>query len=169
MDLKKFIIDVPDWPEPGVTFRDITPLLSDAAAFKYTIDQLARPYKNNLPDLVVGIDARGFILASALAYTLGVGLTIIRKKGKLPRRTLAKEYRLEYATNSIEMHLDAISKGQRILLVDDVLATGGTMAAAVELIEELGGKILSIDFLISLDALGGKNKLKHPVRSLINY
>jgi len=169
MDLKLYIKDIPDWPEKGVIFRDVTPLLADREAFKYTIDNMAKPYLENPPDFVVGIDARGFIFAAALAYKLGCGLVIIRKKGKLPGETIKKEYALEYASNAIEMHVDAIKPGQKVLLVDDVLATGGTMAAAIEMVEDLGGAIIGVDFLIVLNFLKGNEKIKYPIRSLIEY
>ena len=169
MDLKQKIANIPDWPEKGVIFRDITPLLADKEAFKYMIDKMAEPYLDNPPDIVVGIDARGFIMASALAYRLGLGLTIIRKAGKLPRTTVKKEYILEYASNTIEMHEDAIQKGQKVLLVDDVLATGGTMSATIELVEKLGGEIMSVDFLIVLKFLKGEEKIKYPIKYLIAY
>jgi adenine phosphoribosyltransferase len=169
MDLKSKIVSISDWPEAGVVFRDITPLLQDKEAFKFAIDQMAEPYAAAPPDLVVGIDARGFILASALAYRLGAGLAIVRKKGKLPRKVVRQEYTLEYATNTIEMHEDAIRPGERVLMVDDVLATGGTMAAAVKMVEELGGQIAGVDFLIHLKALRGEEKINYPIRSLIQY
>lgn len=169
MDLKQKITNIPDWPEPGIIFRDITPLLLDKDAFKYMIDKMAEPYLDNPPDIVAGIDARGFIMASALAYRLGTGLAIIRKAGKLPRKTVKKEYTLEYASNTIEMHEDAIQKGQKVLLVDDVLATGGTMAATIELVEKLGGEIVSVDFLIALKALKGEEKIDYPIKYLIEY
>lgn len=169
MDLKEKIQDIPDWPEKGVIFRDITPLLADQESFKYVVDKMAEPYIENRPDFVLGIDARGFILASAIAYKLGAGLVIVRKKGKLPRETVKKEYSLEYASNVIEMHVDAIQPGQRVLMVDDVLATGGTMAAAIEMVEELGGKIVGVDFLIVLNFLKGYEKIKYPIKKLLEY
>lgn len=170
MDLKSKIREIPDWPEKGVNFKDITPLLQDREAFTYTIDKLCEPYLENRPDIIVGIDARGFILSAALAYKLKTGLAIIRKKGKLPHKTICQDYTLEYATNTIEMHEDAIQKGQKVLLVDDVLATGGTMEATAQMVEKLGGQILGISFLIELDYLKGREKLKnYQVNSLIHY
>lgn len=171
MDLKKFIREIPDWPQKGVNFKDITPLLQNFEAFHFAIDEMAKPYLDQKVDVVCGIDARGFILASALAYKLGTGLAIIRKKGKLPWKTISRDYALEYATNTIEMHEDAIRVGQKVLLVDDVLATGGTMAATVDLVKKLGGDILGIAFLIGgLPGLGGEEKLKnYKIYSLIRY
>jgi adenine phosphoribosyltransferase len=138
--------------------------------FRFAIDKMAESFLENRPDIIVGIDARGFILAAAMAYKLGTGLAIIRKKGKLPHKTICQEYKLEYATNTIEMHEDAIQKGQKVLLVDDVLATGGTMEATAQMVEKLGGQILGISFLIELDFLKGREKLaKYQINSLINY
>lgn len=170
MDLKQHIREIPDWPKKGVSFKDITPLLQNAEAFRLAIDDLAKPYQDKKIDLIVGIDARGFILSSAVAYKLGVGLAIVRKKGKLPRKTISEEYILEYATNVIEMHEDGINPGQSVAIIDDVLATGGTMEATIKLVEKLGGKIEGISFLIDLIFLKGKEKLKnYPVYSLIKY
>ena len=170
MDLKSKIREIPDWPERGVNFKDITPLLQDKEAFGFAIDELCESFEQNPPDMIVGIDARGFILSAAMAYKLKTGLAIIRKKGKLPHKTISQEYTLEYATNTIEMHEDAIQKGQKVLLVDDVLATGGTMEATAKMVETLGGQILGISFLIELDFLKGREKLrKYKIESLINY
>ena len=170
MNLKSKIREIPDWPEKGVNFKDITPLLQDKEAFRFVINKLSGPYLKNKPDVIVGIDARGFILSAAMAYKLGTGLAIIRKKGKLPHKTICQDYKLEYATNTIEMHEDAIQKGQKVLLVDDVLATGGTMEATAQIVEKLGGKIIGISFLIELDFLKGREKLKnYQVDSLMHY
>lgn len=170
LNLKKFIREIPDWPRKGVNFKDITPLLQDKEAFKTTIDNLAQPYKNKKIDVIVGIDARGFILAAALAYKLKTSLAIIRKKGKLPWKTISRDYTLEYATNTIEMHKDAIKPGQKVLLVDDVLATGGTMSATCEIVRELKGEIIGISFLIILDFLKGEERLRgYKVHTLIRY
>src|SRR3989344_6940573 len=136
--IKKYIREIPDWPKKGVNFKDITPLLQNPKAFRQAIDTLAKPYIKNRPDIVVGIDARGFLLAAPVAYKLGAGLAIVRKKGRLPHKTIFQKYALEYASNEIEMHKDAIKKSQRVLIVDDVLATGGTMAATARLVEKLG-------------------------------
>ncbi len=170
MNLKAKIREIPDWPEKGVNFKDITPLLQDKKAFRVAIDNLAESYLKDKPDIIVGIDARGFILSAAMAYKLGTGLAIIRKKGKLPHKTICQDYALEYATNTIEMHEDAIRKGDKVLIVDDVLATGGTMQATTEIIEILGGKIIGISFLIELDFLKGREKLKnYKINSLLHY
>ena len=170
MDLKSKIREIPNWPKKGVNFKDITPLLQDAKFFRYVINQMAKPYLKNRPNMIVGIDARGFIFASALAYKLGVGIAIVRKSGKLPYKTISKTYTLEYASNTLEIHQDAVLKGQKVLIVDDVLATGGTVKATVDLVEKLGGKIIGIIFLAELSELGGRKKLrKHSVRSLIKY
>ena len=168
--IKLKIREIPDWPKRGVNFKDITPLLQDKNTFRKIIDLLATPYLGKKIDKVVGIDARGFILAAALSYKLKTGLAIVRKKGKLPAKTVSKTYTLEYASNTLEMHKDAISPGEKILLVDDVLATGGTMKATIDLVKKLKGKIMGIDFLIELAYLGGKKNLKgYKVRSLIKY
>lgn len=170
LDIKQFVRDVPDWPKQGVNFKDITPLLQDKDGFKEVIDKIAEPYSNQNIDVVVGIDARGFLLASAVAYKLGAGLAIVRKKGKLPQKTISQEYALEYASNIIEMHEDAIKYGQKVLIVDDVLATGGTMEATCGLVKKLGGEIVGISFLIILDFLKGEEKLKdYKIEGLIRY
>ncbi len=170
MDLKSKIKEIPDWPQKGVNFKDITPLLQDKEGFKFIIDELCKPYLNNIPDIIVGIDARGFILASAMAYKLNTGLALIRKKGKLPPKTISQDYTLEYAINTIEMKDDSIQKGQKVLIIDDVLATGGTMQATCDLVEKLNGKIVGISFLIELDFLKGKEKLnQYQIHSLIHY
>ena len=170
MDLKSKIREVSDWPKKGVNFKDMSPLLQDPEAFTLAIDKLAEPYLNNKPDVIIGIDARGFILSAALAYKLNTGLAIIRKKGKLPPKTICKEYKLEYAIDRVEMHEDAIKPGQKILIVDDVLATGGTMEATTEIVEKLGGKIIGISFLMELDFLKGREKLKkYKINSLLHY
>ena len=170
MDLKQYIREIPDWPKKGVNFKDITPLLENAEAFKFAVDELAKPYLGKKVDLIVGIDARGFIFASALAYKLGAGVAIVRKKGKLPGKTINHDYTLEYASSAIEMREDAIKPDQSVVIVDDLLATGGTMEAAIKLVEQLGGKIEGISFLIDLKFLKGKEKLKnYPIYSLISY
>ena len=170
MDLKQYIREIPDWPKKGVNFKDITPLLENAEAFKFAVDELAKPYLGKKVDLIVGIDARGFIFASALAYKLGAGLAIVRKKGKLPGKTINHDYALEYASGAVEMREDAIKPDQSVVIVDDLLATGGTMEAAIKLVEQLGGKIEGISFLIDLKFLKGKEKLKnYPIYSLISY
>lgn len=172
--LKLKIREIIDWPKPGVNFKDITPLLEDKNLFSEIIDELARPYLKQKPDKIVGIDARGFLLASAMAYKLKTGIAIIRKQGKLPSKTISKKYALEYGSNTIEMHEDSIKPGEKIVIVDDVLATGGTMAAAIDMVKELKGKIMGIDFLIELNYLPGRKKLKNlsagvKIRSLVKY
>ncbi len=168
--IKSKIREIPNWPKKGVNFKDITPLLGDKNAFCKAIDLLASPYLGKKVDKVVGIDARGFILAAALAYKLKTGLAIVRKKGKLPAKTVSQEYTLEYASNILEMHEDAILPGEKILLVDDVLATGGTMKATIDLVKKLKGKIVGVDFLIELTYLGGrKNLTGGKIKSLIKY
>lgn len=170
MDLKSKIREIPNWPIKGISFKDITPLLQDKDGLRLTIDKLARPYLKNKPDIVVGIDARGFILSAAVAYKLKRGLAIIRKKGKLPYKKIWKKYILEYTANILEMHKDAIKPNQKVLIVDDVLATGGTTKATIDLIEKLGGKVIGIAFLIELDYLNGRKKIKdYPIHSLIHY
>lgn len=170
MDLKPYIREVPDWPKQGINFKDVTTLLLDKEAFKFTIDELCRAFENDEVDLIAGIDARGFLLASAMAYKMGAGVAIIRKKGKLPAETVSREYALEYGSNTVEMHTDAVKQGQRVLMVDDLLATGGTMAASIEMVEELGGEIAGIGFIVELDALEGRKKLDtYKTRALVNY
>ena len=160
MNLKSKIREIPDWPKPGVNFKDITTLLEDKDAFKQAIDLLAAPFSGQKIDKVVGIDARGFLLAAPVAYKLNTGLAIVRKKGKLPWRCLAQEYTLEYASNTVEMHQDAVKPGEKVVLIDDLCATGGTALAACDLIERLGGKIIGLGFLIDLPFLGGSRKIK---------
>ena len=168
--IKSKIREIADWPQKGVSFKDITPLIEDKEIFKKVIDVLAEPYLQEKIDKIVGIDARGFLLAAPMAYKLNTGVSIIRKKGKLPSKTVSEEYALEYGTNTIEMHKDSILAGERVLLIDDVLATGGTMEAALNLVKKLKAEIVSVDFLIELDYLKGRNKLKgYKIRYLVNY
>ncbi|MDD5750280.1 MAG: adenine phosphoribosyltransferase [Candidatus Pacebacteria bacterium] len=168
--LKSKIVSVPDWPKKGVVFRDITPVLEDKECFRFLIDSLVKAAGKQKIDKVVGIDARGFLLASALAYKLKAGLAIVRKKGKLPRNTVGESYDLEYASEILEMHRDGIKRGENILIVDDVLATGGTMAATVKIVRKLGGSISGLLFFIELDGLGGRKKLEgYDIRSLIKF
>ncbi|MFH0835211.1 MAG: adenine phosphoribosyltransferase [Candidatus Micrarchaeota archaeon] len=170
MDLSAHIRNVPDFPKKGIGFKDITTLLKDKAAFRDAVKQLSAPYATGGVDIVVGIESRGFILGAAVAHELGVGFVPLRKPGKLPYKTLRQEYALEYGTDAIEIHEDAISPGERVLLVDDLLATGGTAKAACDLIEKLGGKIVGLEFLIELSFLKGREKLgSRKVRALIKY
>lgn len=170
MDLKSKIREIPDWPIKGVNFKDISTIIEDKDAFKFTIDELVKPYQGQKIDKIVGIDARGFLFCSAMAYLLNTGCVMIRKKGKLPWKTISQEYALEYGTNTIEMHEDSIKTGEKVILVDDLLATGGTMAATVDLVKKLGGEILGISFIVELDFLKGREKLKnYPIYTLVNY
>lgn len=170
--LKSKIRSVPDWPKKGVVFRDITPVLEDKQAFGFLIDELAVLAKDCSQDIdkIIGIDARGFIFASALAYKLETGLAIVRKKGKLPAETVEKAYSLEYAAETIEMHKSAITQGEKVLLVDDVLATGGTMSAVIDIVKGLKGEIVGVLFFMELDVLHGREKLKaQNIKSLIHF
>ena len=170
MDLRRHIHDVPDFPKKGIVFKDITPLLADAKAFAETIDRLAEPFIGKGVQIVAGIESRGFLLATPIAYRLGAGVVPIRKKGKLPRAVKSASYALEYGTDSIEAHADAFQKGTKVLIVDDVLATGGTAAAAVQLVEAIGGEIVGTAFLIELGFLDGRKKLPgRAVHSLVSY
>ena len=170
MDLKQHIRSVPDFPKAGILFYDITTLLRDPQGFKMTIDMLATPYSGQGIDAVVGIESRGFILGAAVAQRIGAGFIPIRKPGKLPARALKETYDLEYGKDALEIHADAIDKGQRILIVDDVLATGGSAAAAVQLVRKLGGELHGLAFLIELLFLNGKQKIAgEKVFSLLQY
>lgn len=159
MDLASLIREVPDFPVKGILFRDLTTLMRDAAAFREAVDALVKPYRGMQVDIVAAIESRGFIFAGAVAYELGAGFVPIRKPGKLPAETIRVEYTLEYGSNILEMHRDAIKPGQRVLLVDDLLATGGSARAAVQLIERLGGQVIGIAFLVNLTALKGVENL----------
>lgn len=168
--LRALIRDVPDFPTPGILFRDLTPLLADAPAFQEVVRQLAAPVRGLGIDLVAGIESRGFLFGAPLALELGAGFAPIRKIGKLPARTITREYSLEYGSNQLEIHVDAISPGQRVLLVDDLLATGGTARAAVEMVRELGGDLVGISFVVELTDLGGRSQLTDAdIFSLISY
>ncbi len=169
-DLKQRIREIPDFPKAGILFRDITPLLSDGQAFRQAIDFIGGRYLDRKIDIVVGVEARGFIMGSALAYKLGAGNVLVRKQGKLPFKTNRSTYALEYGTDTLEIHQDAIRPGQRVVLADDLLATGGTISAAADLVRQLGGEIVEAAFLIELTALNGRERLKGlPVFSLIQY
>jgi len=160
IDLESFIRNVPDFPKPGILFKDITPLLSAPAAFAEACDRLAEPFKGLGVTKVVGIESRGFIFGTPVAERLGAGFAPIRKPGKLPAETVSQSYELEYGTDTVEVHADAIAPGEKVLLIDDLLATGGTMAAAVELVTKLGGEIVGIGFVIELCFLNGRDKLQ---------
>jgi len=170
MDLKQHIRNVPDFPKPGILFYDITTLLKNAAGLKATIERLAAPYQGAKIDVVIGIESRGFILGAAVAERLGAGFIPVRKPGKLPSKAIKETYDLEYGKDALEMHTDAVDKGQRVLIVDDVLATGGTAAAAVQLVKKSGGELHGLAFLIELTALQGKSKLPgQQVFSVLQY
>ena len=160
MDIKESIRTVPHWPIEGVMFRDITTLLQDTEAFAGACDALYDRYKDMIIDKIVGIDARGFIFGAVLAYKLGVGFIPVRKKGKLPHKTISEEYSLEYGTNVVEMHEDSIEKGEKILIVDDLIATGGTISAAIKMVERLGGEVIECAFIIELPDLKGRKKIE---------
>ncbi len=169
-DLKALIREVPDFPKPGINFYDITTLLKDSTGLRRTLDALKERYKGAGIDTVVGIEARGFFFAPAVAYSLGAGFVPVRKPGKLPYRTQQVEYALEYGTDKLEIHEDAIAPGQRVLIVDDVLATGGTAKAVAELVGNLGGSLAGLSFVIELDFLNGREKLQgHDIFSLLHY
>jgi len=171
-DIKRYIRTIPDYPKPGIMFRDITTLLANLHAFRATIDELAWPFLKGDIDYVVGIEARGFILGGAIAHVLGRGFVPIRKKGKLPSRVIGQEYALEYGVDTIEIHADAIGKGDRVLLVDDLIATGGTAGAAIDLIRKSGGEIVAAAFVIDLPEIGGADRLRQKgvkVHTLVGF
>jgi adenine phosphoribosyltransferase len=168
--IKGLIRDVPDFPQEGIVFKDITPVLADPMAFSTLIDLIVVHFGRGNVDKVVGIEARGFILASPVAYHFGAGFVPVRKQGKLPSETLAEEYALEYGTATLEIHRDAVQPGERVLIVDDVLATGGTAKATASLVEQIGGKVCGIACLIELDFLHGREQVAgHELFSLIHY
>jgi adenine phosphoribosyltransferase len=169
-NLKKLIREVPDFPKPGINFYDITTLLKNPTGLRLTVDALAAEFENNSVDLVLGIEARGFIFAPALAYHLGAGFVPVRKPGKLPAEKSSISYALEYGTDTLEMHRDAIVEGQRVIIADDLLATGGTARAVIDLVEKQGGKVVGLVFVVELEFLPGRQKLSgYDVRSLIKY
>lgn len=159
-DVKSYIRTIPDFPHKGIQFRDVTSLFSDPRGFRVAIDQLLHPYAGVRIDKVAGLEARGFILGGAVAHQLSVGFVPVRKKGKLPGTTIAQDYKLEYGTATMEIHDDAVQPGERVLIVDDLLATGGTAEAGVKLIEKLGGEVISLAFIIDLPDLGGRARLE---------
>jgi adenine phosphoribosyltransferase len=170
IDLQQYIRDIPDWPKEGILFRDITPLLADPEAFAAAVDVLSAGFAETNVEYVVAVEARGFIFGSAIAEKLGAGFVPIRKKGKLPWQTESVTYDLEYGTDTLEVHRDAVKSGAKVLMVDDLLATGGTMAAACELVEKIGGQVTGIVFLIELADLGGRQKIAgYEVTSIISY
>lgn len=170
LDLTKLIRDIPDFPIPGILFRDITTLLKNGEAFRQSIDGLTAQLEGLNPQKVVGIESRGFIFGAPIAYKMGVGFVPVRKLGKLPAETITAEYDLEYGTNSVEMHRDAIEAGERVVIVDDLLATGGTTRATIELVEQLGGEVVALAFLIELLDLGARDYLRgYNIVTLIKY
>ena len=169
-DLLSFIRDVPDFPKEGIIFKDITPVLMNPDAFKFAIDSMAKPLQDEKIDLVVGVEARGFITAASLAYKLGAGLVLVRKPGKLPWEKEATTYELEYGTDTLEIHKDAISPEMNVLIADDLVATGGTAKACIELVEKVGGRVHSLSFLIELSFLNPKKNLSdYTIHSVITY
>ncbi|MGG0667518.1 adenine phosphoribosyltransferase [Sporosarcina koreensis] len=170
MDLKSFVTIVPDYPKEGISFKDITTIMDNGEAYKYATDQIVKFARQVGTDIIVGPEARGFIIGCPVAYALEVGFAPVRKPGKLPRETIAVEYDLEYGKDSLTIHKDAIKPGQRVLIVDDLLATGGTVGATVELVEKLGGVVAGCAFLIELSYLNGREKLKgYDIQALITY
>ncbi|MFT6068173.1 MAG: adenine phosphoribosyltransferase [Bacteriovoracaceae bacterium] len=159
MPIKSRIRTIPNFPKEGIMFRDVTTLMKDPEGFKLTIDGLVKQYKDRDIDVIVGIEARGFVLGAAMAYNMGLGFVPIRKKGKLPGEVLSEDYQLEYGIDTIELHVDAIEKGQKVLLVDDLLATGGTILGAISLVEQAGGEVVESCFIVDLPDLGGSKKL----------
>jgi len=171
-DLKAAIRTIPDYPKPGIMFRDITTLLGNARAFRRAVDELVQPWAGSKIDKVAGMEARGFILGGAVAHQVSAGFVPIRKKGKLPHTTVRIAYSLEYGLDEMEMHEDAIVKGERVILVDDLIATGGTAEGAVKLLQQMGAEVLAACFIIDLPALGGADKLRElnvPVRTLLSF
>ena len=169
LDLRRYIRDIPDFPKPGIVFKDITPLLADRDAFRAVVDRFAERYRGRA-DMVLGIESRGFIIGAAVAYALGTGVALVRKPGKLPAQTYAARYELEYGSDALEIHHDAVGDHHRVLVVDDLLATGGTASAAIELVQRCGGKVAACAFVIELAFLNGRRRLgDHEVCSLVTY
>ena len=168
--LRERIREIPDFPKPGILFYDITTVLNDPASYKEAIDLMLEPYQGERVDIVVGMESRGFIFSSPMAYLLGAGLVPVRKLGKLPAETITVEYALEYGSNTLEIHRDAVQPGQKVLIVDDLLATGGTVKGTIELIERLKGEVIGLAFLVELDFLKGRERLDgRRVTSVIQY
>jgi adenine phosphoribosyltransferase len=169
MDLKKFIRNVPDFPKAGVQFKDLTTLWKDSRAFKESVDILFERYKDKNISKVVGAESRGFIAGSPVAYLLGAGFVPVRKRGKLPYKQIEVTYELEYGTDVLTVHEDAIKKGENVLIVDDLLATGGTLSAMIEIVDKLGGNLIEAAFIVELEFLGGRKNINCPVYSIIKY
>lgn len=172
MDIKSAIRSIPDYPKPGIMFRDVTTLIGDARAFRVAVDQMVQPWAGAKIDKVAGTEARGFILGGAVAHQLSVGFLPVRKKGKLPYRTLSEDYELEYGTDTIEIHIDAIKEGDRVLLVDDLIATGGTAEASIKLLQRAGATVVGATFVIDLPDLGGAKRIEAmgvPVSALVEF
>jgi adenine phosphoribosyltransferase len=168
--VRAYIREIPDFPQPGILFRDITPLLADAYALRTAIDAMTDPYRDQQIDKIVGIESRGFLFGIPMAYQLNIGFVPVRKKGKLPYQTVAVDYALEYGINTVEVHADAVLPGQRVVIVDDLLATGGTAAAAVQLIRHLGAQVVGLAFAIELSDLKGRSHLGNlPIHTLVTY
>jgi len=170
MDIKPYIREIPDWPIKGVSFKDITTLLQDPKLFTYVVDAMIEPFKNTEIDKIVGIDARGFLLATPIAYKIGCGVSLVRKEGKLPYKTIKESYQKEYGLDVLAMHEDTIKKGEKVLIIDDLLATGGTIEATIRMIERLGGEVVGGSFIINLPFCGGSEKLtKYNMKWLVSY
>lgn len=170
MDLKSKIRSIEDFPKEGISFKDITTVLKDKEAFRQCIQQLAEGFKDEVVDIVVGPEARGFLTGAPVAYEIGAGFVPVRKPGKLPAETVSFEYELEYGTDKLEIHKDSIQPGQKVLIIDDLLATGGTTYATIKMIEELGGEVVGIGYFIELEFLNGRDKIKgYNIKSLIKY
>ncbi|MDE0942734.1 MAG: adenine phosphoribosyltransferase [Alphaproteobacteria bacterium] len=172
MDLKSLVRTIPNYPKDGIMFRDITTLLEHPAGFRRTVDELVQPFAGSSITRVAGIEARGFILGGAVAHQLSIGFVAVRKKGKLPWQTISVEYELEYGTDEVEIHIDSVEAGDQILIIDDLIATGGTAAASVQLIREVGGEVVGASFIVDLPDLGGRARLEDmgvPVRTLMSF
>ncbi|PLX17032.1 MAG: adenine phosphoribosyltransferase [Candidatus Muiribacterium halophilum] len=170
MNYEKLIRDIPDFPKKGIVFKDITPVLKDHSAFKKVVEEMAEPFKDSGIDYVVGMESRGFIFGVPVSQILGAGFVPVRKPGKLPAKTASESYELEYGSDTLEIHEDAIEEGKKVLIVDDLLATGGTCEATIRLVEKIGGKVEGTSFFIELGFINGREKLKgYKVNSLINY